>query len=128
MEPLLRVSAAAVFTLLACLLLRKTNPELAALLSIAAVALIALAALRLGGGLRELRELLGERFGLQESAVRPILKCLAAAVVTKLTADLCRDSSQSAAASAVELMGSLCALGLILPLLTTVLKMLEGFL
>ncbi len=128
MEPLLRVSAAAVLTLLACLLLRKTNPELAALLSIAAVALIALAALRLGGSLRELRELLGERFGLQESAVRPILKCLAAAVVTKLTADLCRDSSQSAAASAVELMGSLCALGLILPLLTTVLKMLEGFL
>ena len=89
---------------------------------------IALASLRLGEGLRELNDLLRDRFGLPESALRPVLKCMAAAVVTKLTADLCRDASQTAAASAVELAGTLCALGILLPLLTTVLKMLESFL
>lgn len=128
MGPLLRVSAAALCALLVCLLLRRTNPELAALLSLAAVIGIAAAALRLGEGLGELNGALQQRFGLSLTAVQPVMKCVAAAVVTKLTAELCRDASQNAAAAAVELAGTLCALGVILPLLMSVLNMLEGYL
>ena len=125
---LLRVAAAAICTLLSCLLLRRTNPELAAALSICAVVLILLAALSVSSGLTELKTTLRERFALSETVMQPVLKCVAAGIVTRLTSDLCKDSAQSAAASAVELVGTLCALGVILPLLTTMLKMVEGFL
>ena len=123
MEPMLRISAAAVCALLSCLLLRRTNPELAAALGIAAVGMILLAALNMGSGLKELRETLRDRFQLKETMMQPVLKCVAVGIVTRLTADLCKDSSQNAAASAVEVAGSFCALGIIMPLLVSMLKM-----
>ena len=128
MEPVLRVCAAAICAMLAALLLKKTNPELALLLTVAAVAVVAAAGLTMTEGLRQLRELLRESFGLNERYMRPVLKCVAAAIVTKLTADLCRDASRSAAASAVELAGTACALGILSPLLVEMLKMLGGWL
>ena len=84
--------------------------------------------LQLGGTLAELRTLLRDEFSLSESYTLPLLKCVAAAVVTKLTADLCRDSAQAAAASAVELAGTLCTLGIIAPLLIGVLRMVGAYL
>ena len=128
MELLLRVTAAALCALLSSLLLRRTNPELAAALSICAVVTILLASFRMSTGLRDLKNMLQDRFALNETVTRPVLKCVAAGIVTRMTADLCKDSSQNAAASAVELAGTLCALGIILPLLTTMLKMVEGYL
>ena len=128
MEPMLRISAAAVCALLSCLLLKRTNPELAAALGIAAVGMILLAALNMGSGLKELRETLRDRFQLKETMMQPVLKCVAVGIVTRLTADLCKDSSQNAAASAVEVAGSFCALGIIMPLLVSLLKMVGDFL
>ena len=125
---MLRVAAAALCTLLAGLLIRQKNAELALALSVGAVAVIALASLRMGAGLDELRALLRDRFGLSETYMQPMLKCLAAAIVTRLTADLCRDHAQGAAAAAVELAGCLCALGVVMPLLVSMLKMVGDFL
>ncbi len=120
---MLRVSAAAICALFSCLLLRRTNPELAAALSIAAVVTILLASLSMSETLKEMKDMLRERFQLSDTMMQPVLKCVAAGIVTRLTADLCRDASQTAAASAVELAGSLCALGVVMPLLLTMLKM-----
>lgn len=128
MELLLRISAAALCALFAGLLIRRTNPELAALIALAAVVVLLLLSLKLAGGLDELRDMLRDSFGLSETSIRPVLKCVAAAIVTKLTADLCRDSSQSAAASAVELAGTLCALGVVMPLLISALRMAVAYL
>ena len=128
MEPMLRISAAAVCALLSCLLLKRTNPELAAALGIAAVGMILLAAMNMGSGLKDLRETLRDRFQLKDTMMQPVLKCVALGIVTRLTADLCKDSSQNAAASAVEVAGSFCALGIIMPLLVSMLKMVGDFL
>lgn len=128
MEPMLRISAAAVCALLSCLLLKRTNPELAAALGIAAVGMILLAAINMGSGLKDLRETLRDRFQLKDTMMQPVLKCVALGIVTRLTADLCKDSSQNAAASAVEVAGSFCALGVIMPLLVSMLKMVGDFL
>ena len=64
----------------------------------------------------------------KETLLAPVLKCVAAAVVTQIAADLCRDASQSALASAVELCGALFALGISMPLIVSMLKMLGGLL
>lgn len=128
MELVFRVAAAAVCAVLTGLLIRRTNPELAALLGIGTVTVILLTSVGIVAGFRQLTELMRESFGLSETYIQPVLKCVAAAILTKLTADLCRDSSQSAVAAAVELAGILCALGILMPLLITMMKTVGGFL
>ena len=128
MELMFRVSASVICVLLVSLLIRRTNPEMAALLGLAVVAVILLASLRLSSGIQELHGFVRDKFGLSDTVMQPVIKCVAAAIVTRLTADLCKDSSQSAAAAAVELAGSLCALGIIMPLLMTMLRMVGGLL
>ena len=128
MELMMKAAAAALLALLAGLIVRKSNPELAALLSISSVLVILFGSVGMSKGLQELQTLLREDFGLDLSMMLPLVKCLASAIVTRLTADLCRDNAQSAAASAVELAGSFTALGIVLPLVFSVLRMIGGFL
>ena len=45
---------------------------------------------------------------------------------SRFSAESCRDASQNAAASAVEFAGAACSLGVVLPLLVSVLKTLGG--
>ena len=100
---------------------------LAALLLSALTALgILLSSLGVLNGLRELREQIDRILGKGETLVAPVLKCLAIAVVTRFSADLCRDSAQHAAASAMEFAGTVCAVTTVLPLLMSVLKIIGG--
>ena len=69
----------------------------------------------------ELAEALQRIFGVSELMIKPVVKCVAVAIITKMTADLCRDSSQAAAASAVELAGTICVLCIVMPLLMSML-------
>ena len=55
----------------------------------------------------------------------PVLKCVGIGVVTRLSADICRDAGQSAASSAVELCGAACALVTAMPLIRTLLQMIS---
>ena len=64
--------------------------------------------------------------GGSEVYMMPVIKCLAIAIVTRFAADLCKDASQNATASAVELTGSVCGFAVILPLLWNVLRLIGG--
>ena len=80
-----------------------------------------------GNGLFDLgTEKVQRIFGLSETLIKPVIKCVAVAIITKMTADLCKDSSQAAAASAVELAGTVCALCIIMPLLMSMLTAIGG--
>ena len=125
---LFKSAAAALSAAVFGLLLRRKNPELTSLLSVAAVAVLLIAALRWAMPFRELSETVRTMTDGKETLLAPVLKCVAAAVVTQITADLCRDASQSALASAAELTGTLFALGLSMPLIVSMLKMLGGLL
>lgn len=128
MELLFKSAAAALSAAVFGLLLRRKNPELTSLLSVAAIAVLLIAALRWAMPFRELSETVRTMTDGKETLLAPVLKCVAAAVVTQITADLCRDASQSALASAAELTGTLFALGLSMPLIVSMLKMLGGLL
>lgn len=128
MAVLLRVSALALCAAFAAVLLRRSAPELGLPLSAVTAAVIFAAAVALLQGVRDLASAVHTDFGLSESYTLPMLKCLGIAVVTRLTGDLCRDASQSAAASAVELAGAACALGVILPLVSALLQTIGGLL
>ena len=46
----------------------------------------------------------------------------------RLGANFCKDASQGAAAATIELLGTVCALGIAMPLLLSVLKTIGGLL
>lgn len=126
MELVLKASAAALTAAIVCLLIRRGNPEISLLLSICTVSLILIAALGFAEGIRELATAVKTVAGSSETLAAPVLKCVAIAIVTRVTAELCRDSSQGASAAAVELAGTICAMSVALPLILSMLNMIGG--
>ncbi len=128
MELILKCAGAAVCSAVCILLLRRTNPEFSFALSAvtASVLLLAGASLfeELLRALREMSALLGG--GAIE--MRPVLKCLGIASVSRFGADLCRDASQSAVASAVETVGGVCALAVAAPVILGLMTTIGGLL
>ena len=126
MELILKAAALALTAALIGIVLRRTNPEMTLVLSICTVVLIMGAALGFAKSFTELAQTVQRIFGVSETLIKPVIKCVAVAIITKLTSDLCKDSSQAAAASAVELAGTGCALCIIMPLLMSMLTAIGG--
>ncbi len=125
---LMRLMGLCVVCLLPVLLLRKKTPELALLLTLAILAVVCARCLALAAPLLEkLRELFS-RAGIDEAYISALLRTVAAALVTRLCADLCRDGGSQALASAVEVAGAVAAMLIALPLLEAVVSLLLGFL
>ena len=124
-----KAAAAAIFSAVMALMIKKQNPEAALLLGAVTALGILAASFGLLDGFRDLRRVTVVMLGEEgELFVGPVLKCLGISVITRLTADLCRDAAQNAAASSVELAGTVCAMGTAMPLLMSVLKMIGGML
>ena len=128
MELLFKAAATVLLTSLIALLIRKSNPELALLINIAAVVFVFFAACDYAFGLRELSDTVHTMMRGKESFTSPVIKCVAVSLVTRITSDLCKDASQTATASALELLGTVCALGIAMPLILSVLKTIGGLL
>lgn len=126
MDIAVKAAAAGIIAALGGLLIRKSNPELAALLSLAAGAVILAAAMGLVGSAMEVVALAQDMSGLSSTVLRPVLKCVGIGIIAKLGADSCRDAGSTGTASAVELAGTVAAVFTALPLMETLLRMLEG--
>jgi len=122
MEVLSKAAGLVLVTACVVLLIRRTIPEFALAVSIGSVTVILLLALPLLRPLEELKETVNRLFGTGDVYLLPVIKCCLTAVVARITADLCRESSQNAAASAIEWIGILCALGAAMPLVRTMLS------
>lgn len=121
MEILFKTGALLILSSAAALLIRRTNPELSLAVSLCAVSIVLAMSLSLLGAAAELRNTARRLYGVSDVYTLPVLKCCAAAIISRLTAELCRDASQSAAAYAIELIGALCALAVSMPLISSML-------
>ena len=110
------------------LLLEKSHPELAILLALSVCAGLLLFGLsRLGTVLSALKQL-AQAGGLSSDLLQPLVKTVGIALVTRTSAELCRDAKQGAMASVVEMAGAFCAIIVSLPLLGAVWELLRGML
>lgn len=124
MEQVFQVTALCLVGALLAVVVRRGSPELALLLTLAAVAAVLLA---LAEPVRELMAFLtevGERSGVSEELFVPLYKTVGIALVVKVGGELCRDAGESALAAVVETAGAICALLAALPLLWAVLSLL----
>lgn len=124
----LRIAAVCLACLPVLLLVKKAAPEQALLLTAAVLAAAGLALVGLAAPAVERLRALLDQAGLDGDHTAILLKTLAASVVTKLCADLCRDGGSQALGTAVELVGALMALLILLPLLEAVAALLQGYL
>lgn len=128
MELLSKAAALAVMAAVMGLVLKKNAPELAFLLALAAASAALLLAGRMGQSVRGIVTLAAETTGLSSAIVAPVAKCVGIGIITRLSADLCADAGQSAAGSAVEICGAVCALAAALPLMESFFTMIDEML
>lgn len=123
----MKLAALCAVCVLPVALLRKTAPEQALLLIVAILAVTLARCLSLAAPvLEEVRGLFG-RAGIETAYVSVLLRTTAAALVTRLCADLCRDGGSQSLATAVETAGALSVLLIALPLLRAVTGLLLGY-
>jgi len=128
MEILIKSAALAITAAVLCLVIKKSNPEMSVLLTLACVCVIMISALGLMRNLKELADTIKNMCGKDAGFIAPVLKCLAISVITKVSCELCKESSQNAAASALEITGTACALSVAMPSIMAMLKMIGGLL
>ena len=128
MELVLQCTAAAIFSALSSLLLKRYHPELSFSLSTVTLALILLCSMRLLAGAQDFVRSVRTALGANAEQLQPVLKCLGIAAVSRFGAGLCRDASQSALAAGIETAGLLCAAAVALPSVLSVLSMAASYL
>ena len=128
MELVLQCTAAAIFSALTSLLLKRFHPELSFSLSALTLALILLSCLRLLSGAGELVKSVRSTLNVSAAQLQPVLKCLGIAAVSRFGSGLCRDASQSALASAIETAGLFCAAAVVVPTVLSLVNMAASFL
>ena len=124
MTVLIKAAAAGAAGSVMALLLKRSAPELGFALSAAVCLLAAALAAQTMAGLTDLLSVLREETALSPAVVTPVFKCVGIGIVTRLSAELCRDAGEAALGSVVETAGAVCALLVALPLLRTVLELL----
>lgn len=124
METVIQTAALCVVGALLALVLKRSVPEAALLLTLGTTVVVLLC---LAGAVEELMaflESLAERSGVSQELFVPLYKTVGIALVVKVGGSLCRDAGESALASVVETAGAVCALLVSLPLLQAVLSLL----
>ncbi len=124
---LLKLAALCAVCILPVVLLRKQTPEQALLLTIAILAVAAARCVSLAMPLMDELRALFDRAGIEPIYLSILLRTLAAALVTRLCADRCKDGGSQALASAVETSGAVAALAIAMPLLKAVVELLLGY-
>ena len=127
-EILFKAAGLAVAGMVLTVLLKKQAPELGVLLALFVSCTILLLSFELLGEVFGfMRGLIGFT-GLSEDVVLPVVKTAGIAIVTKITADLCRDAKESGIASGIEMAGAVIGLYVVLPLFQSLLDLTRALL
>lgn len=123
METVTQVAALAVVSALCAVVVKKQLPDMGLVLAIGGVTLILALAMAAFRPIRELLDVLADRAGLSAAVLAPVVKTVGVALLTRVTAELCRDAKENGLASAVEIAGGACALLVCLPLFEAVVQL-----
>ncbi len=127
MEILLKISAAALLASCVCLVLKKNSPEMGLMLAVLVCVGGFALAYEVLDPIISLIKSAGKLGGMSSAMFYPLLKCLGIGIWAKMAGDICKDSGQGAMAGSIELGGAVCAVYCALPLLNSLIDMLEDF-
>lgn len=125
---MLQVGALGLAAALCALVVKQKAQDIGVVLALAACAVLLLSILPAFEEISAMVSHMGEMAGLSDVILIPVLKTVGIAIVTKLSAELCRDAKENGIASFVELAGAVAAILLAIPLLNMVLELIGGLL
>jgi len=125
---MLQLGALGISAALCALVVRQKAQDIGAVLALAACAVLMISILPAFEEISLMIRDMGEMAGLSEVIITPVLKTVGIAIVTKLSAEVCRDAKENSIASFVELAGAAAAILLAIPLLKMVLELIGGLL
>jgi len=120
---IIRVAIAGIVGSVLSLVLRRGAPEIGLILAIAAALLILIVGMELTSTVLSFARVLQDAASLSPALLTPVFQTTGIGILTKLSADVCRDAGQGAIAGAVELSGTIAAIYIALPLMQTVFEM-----
>lgn len=123
-----RIAALAVIVSLLALALQKQNADFALLLTLCGCVAAAAMILAQAEPVMALLSRLAERTGLSGELTEPLFKAAGLGLLTQISAAVCQDAGQSALAKLVELGGGILCIVVSLPLLRSVLSLIESML
>ena len=123
MNDIVKIAAVGIIAAVCAMVVRKQAPELSALLTICAVAVILTGCMGAMSAIRSYMDELSGFGGLAPAVAAPVVKVTGIAIVSRFAADFCRDAKESALAAAVETAGSVIAVIAVLPLMDCVLEL-----
>lgn len=123
MEMATQVAALAAIGAVCAAAIKKQTPDVALVMTLCAATLILTLAMTALRPVRDLMDALAQRAGLSVAVLSPVIKTVGVSILTRVTAELCRDAGEGGLASAVEVAGGACALLICLPLFEAVLKL-----
>lgn len=124
METVTQAAGVCLAAAVLAVVLRRHTPEVALLLTLGAVGVVALALAAPLGELLDFLRQLSRRTDAAQEIFSPLYKTLAIALVVRIGGGVCTDAGEKALAHALELAGAVCALTAALPLLRQVLEIL----
>lgn len=122
MDDIFKIAAVAVTAALCAAVVNRQVREIGLVLALAAGALILGGVFQAAGAVRDVLRELAQLAGLAPAVLSPLLKTVGIAVVSRLSAELCRDVGEGGIAAFVETAGAVLALYVSLPLLRAVLN------
>lgn len=128
MESILKIAAVAVAGALCAVVIRRSAQEIAVAVGLAAGVIILSFALGAVESVLALIDTLADTAGLSPAVLAPVVKTVGISIITRVTAEICRDAGESGIASCVETAGAVLALFVALPLLQAVLTTITGLL
>jgi len=120
---IIRVAIAGIVGSVLSLVLKRGAPEIGLILAIAASLLILIVGMELVSTILGFARVLQNAASLSPALLTPVFQTVGIGILTKLSADVCRDAGQGAIAGAVELSGTVAAIYIALPLMQTVFEM-----
>lgn len=128
MDAVFKISAAALTGTLLALILKKQAPEHAMLAVLGCGIVLLFSILELAGDLADAWNRLAAHIPHAGEIAGPLWKATGIAIVTHLSAQLCRDCGQSALGAKVELVGTAACIAVFLPLAEMTFDLIEAML
>lgn len=128
MENVIKIAAIAIAAALCAVVVKKQVPEIGLALGILAGATILFLSMDAIQQAKNVMDMLAETAALSPAVVVPVIKTIGIAIITKVTAEICKDAKEGAIAAFVEIAGAAGALLVCLPLLEAVLALITDFL
>ncbi|MDR2360997.1 MAG: hypothetical protein LBD85_06990 [Oscillospiraceae bacterium] len=125
MEILLKAAAIGIAASVIGLVIRRQNPDMALMLTLAVTAAMLTGAAALITPLLSFINELAENAGISSELLSPVLKAVAISTVGKVASDVCRDADQSALSGSIEFCAALAALICAIPLTRAILMALK---